>query len=65
MKYLFAFSDVEGCRWLQRALALEDIVCEIHNAREFPDGRQGPEVWVRDEDYNHAQRIFADLQRER
>ena len=42
-----------------------DIVCEIRTAHEFPDGTQGPELWVRDEDHDRAVRLVTELQSER
>jgi hypothetical protein len=66
MKYLFAFKDAEMCRSFRRALKSQGISCEIRNAQEFPDGTQGPELWVRDdEDYENAMRILDGLQSER
>ena len=65
MRYIFAFNDADGCRWLQRALEAHGIVSEIRTAHEFPDRRQGPELWVRDEDYAKAKRTFEILQSER
>ncbi len=53
------------CRSFRRALEARDIVCEIRTASEFPDGTQGPELWVRDEDHERAERLVAELQSER
>lgn len=65
MKYLFVFKDATMCRSFRRALEAEDIVCEIRRAHEFPDGAQGPELWVRDEDYERARRVVDMLLSER
>ena len=65
MKYLFAFKDATMCRSFRRALEAEDIVCEVRAAHEFPDGTQGPELWVRDEDHDRAARLVTELQSER
>jgi hypothetical protein len=65
MKYLFAFEDETMCRSFARALKNEGIDCEVRNAIEFPDGTQGPELWVRNEaDYHKAMLSLAELQRE-
>lgn len=65
MKYLFAFSDIESCRWLKRELRRQGIISEIRTAHEFPDGTQGPEVWVREEDFPKAHEIYVSLAGER
>jgi hypothetical protein len=66
MRYLFAFQDVEMCGSFSRALKAQGIACEIRSAQEFPDGTQGPELWVRDdEDYDRAMQILTSLQGER
>lgn len=65
MKYLFAFDDEAMCRSFARALKEERIACEIRYAIEFPDGTQGPELWVRrEENYDRAMRLLTELQRE-
>ena len=65
MKYLFAFKDAAMCKSFRRALEAEGIVCEVRTAYEFPDGTQGPELWVRDEAHDKATRLVAQLQSER
>lgn len=65
MKYLFAFKDADMCSSFRRALKAEGIVSEIRNAREFPDGTQGLELWVQEDDYENAKRILSALQSER
>jgi len=65
MKYLFAFNDIQGCQWLQRALKKNGVASEIRTAHEFPDAKQGPELWVRDEDLDRAIQTFKILQNER
>ena len=64
MKYLFAFRDTATCESFCRALDTAGIVCDIRTAHEFPDGTQGPELWVRDEDYEEAKSLISDFQRE-
>jgi hypothetical protein len=65
MKYLFAFKDAAMCDLFLRELKAAGIDSEIRNAQEFPDGTQGPELWVREEDYNTAMQLVSDLQNER
>ena len=64
MKYLFAFGHTYVCENVRRGLEEEGIVCEIHKARQFPDGTQGPELWIRDEDFEKAKELFEGMQRE-
>jgi hypothetical protein len=65
MKYLFAFGDEAMCSSLRRALKKAGITCEIRKAHEFPQGNQGPELWVCDEDYDKAKKLFTEILGER
>ena len=64
VKYLFAFDSDEISRIFRRALKAEGIACEIRRAQEFSQANQGPELWVRDEDYEKAMEILIEHQRE-
>jgi hypothetical protein len=65
MRYLFAFIDGAMCSAFQRDLKRAGITCEVRTAGEFPAGDQGPEIWVRDEDYAAAQSLLLTAQSER
>ena len=64
MKYLFAFPHEWLCNNIRRSLEKEGIKCEVHKARRFPDGTQGPELWVGDEDFERAKELFELYQKE-
>jgi hypothetical protein len=53
------------CRACQHDMKADGIVCEVRTAQEFPDGTQGPELWVAEEDYNRAMRLLSAFQSER
>ena len=55
---------METCDSIRRTLEEFNIVCEIRNREEFPDGTQGPELWVREQDYHRAKSLVFDLMRE-
>jgi hypothetical protein len=65
MRYLFAFRDTATCETFRNALEAVGILCDIRNAESFPDGTQGPEIWVRDEDYESASNLINEIQNER
>lgn len=65
MKYLFSFADMKMCSALRRDLKAAGVACEIHVAHEFPQGDQGPEIWVHNTDFKKAQSILRGFQLER
>jgi hypothetical protein len=65
MKYLYAFGDEAMCSSMRRDLKVAGIGCEIRTANEFPQGDQGPELWVRDEDYDKARQLLTGILGER
>ena len=65
MRYLFAFETAATCEMFRQALEAKGIQCDIRLAQAFPDGSQGPELWVRDQDYEEATELINGLQNER
>ena len=64
MRYLFAYKDIATCERLSCELAVEGIACEVRHACEFPEGTQGPELWVSDADHDNAKDLVSLLERE-
>lgn len=64
MKYLFAFNDEKMCSAFRRDLKRAGIPSETRTACAFPAGDQGPEIWVRDEDYDQAHELLVASQSE-
>lgn len=58
MKYLFALPPGGSWKNTEPDLKSHHVTYEIHHAREFPDGTQGPERWVREEDYDRAKDLL-------